>query len=277
MIISVASGKGGTGKTLVTTNMAASVGEVELLDCDVEEPNSFLFFPDREEEASFDCAVKIPLIDEDKCTRCGRCSEFCAYNALAVFPQNVLLFKELCHGCGGCALVCPEGAISEGTRTIGKIFRARSGDIGLLWGELNLGEPMATPLIRSVKAEAKGDLVLIDSPPGTACPVIEAVRGSDFCLLVTEPTPFGLYDLSIAVQVVREMKIPCGVVVNRSGVGDQGVQRYCEREDIPILLEIPMKREIAELYSRGVLFSREMTEWQERFADLLARIEGEIR
>lgn len=277
MIISVASGKGGTGKTLVTTNLATSIGEVDLVDCDVEEPNSYLFFPDREEEASFDCTVAIPQIDKDKCTRCGKCSEFCAYNALAVFPQSVLLFKELCHGCGGCSLICPEGAISEGTRPIGKIFRSRSGDVRLLWGELNVGEPMATPLIRSVKAEAEGDLVLIDSPPGTACSVIETVRGSDFCLLVTEPTPFGLYDLSIAVQVVREMEIPCGVVVNRSGIGDQGVQKYCERENIPILLEIPMKREIAELYSRGVLFSRVMTEWQERFIGLLARIEEEIR
>jgi len=277
MIISVASGKGGTGKTLVTTNLAASIGEVELVDCDVEEPNSKRFFPNREGETSSDCTVKIPVIDEDKCTGCGRCSEFCAYNALAVFPQDVLLFKELCHGCGGCVLICPEGAISEGTRPIGKIFRAGSGDVRLLWGELNVGEPMATPLIRSVKAEATGDLVLIDSPPGTACPVIEAVRGSDFCLLVTEPTPFGLYDLSIAVQVVREMEIPCGVVVNRSGMGDRGVYDYCEREEIPILLEIPMKREIAEFYSRGVLFSQEMTEWQERFAGLIARIEEAIR
>lgn len=256
--------------------MAASVGEVELLDCDVEEPNSYLFFPDRDGETSFDCKVMIPKIDQDKCTRCGKCSEFCAYNALAVFPQDLLLFKELCHGCGGCAMVCPEGAISEGARTIGKIFRARSGEVALLWGELSVGEPMATPLIRSVKAEARGDLVLIDSPPGTACPVIEAVRGSDFCLLVTEPTPFGLYDLSIAVQVVREMEIPCGVVVNRSGIGDRGVYDYCDREKIPILLEIPMERKIAELYSRGLLFSREMTEWQERFAGLLVRIEEVI-
>ncbi len=277
MIISVASGKGGTGKTLVTTNMAASIGGVELVDCDVEEPNSYLFFPNRDEEASSDCTVTIPLIYEDKCTRCGRCSEFCAYNALAVFPKQVLLFKELCHGCGGCALVCPEGAISEGTRSIGKIHMAASGDVRLLWGELSLGEPMATPLIRSVKAEAKGDLVLIDSPPGTACPVIEAVRGSDFCLLVTEPTPFGLYDLSIAVQVVREMKIPCGVVVNRGGVGDQGVYNYCAKEDIPILLEIPMKRKIAELTSRGVLFSEVITEWQQKFVDLIGKIEEEIK
>ena len=273
MMISVASGKGGTGKTLVTTNLAASVGGVELVDCDVEEPNSYLFFPRREEETCTDCDVMIPVIDDGKCKRCGRCSEFCAYNALAVFPKQVLLFKELCHGCGGCALVCPEGAISEGSRAIGKVCRARSGDVRLLWGELSVGEPMATPLIRSVKSEAKGDLILIDSPPGTACPVIETVRGSDFCLLVTEPTPFGLYDLSIAVQVVRGMDIPCGVVVNRSGVGDRGVYDYCKREEIPILLEIPMNREIAELYSRGVLFSEAMTEWRDKFTDLLRKIE----
>jgi len=276
MIISVASGKGGTGKTLVTTNLAASIGEVELVDCDVEEPNSYLFFPDREGETSSDCTVKIPAINEDKCTRCGRCSEFCAYNALAVFPQDVLLFKELCHGCGGCALLCPEGAISEGSRSIGRIHRGRSGEVRLLWGELFVGEPMATPLIRAVKAEARGDLVLVDSPPGTACPVIEAVRGSDFCLLVTEPTPFGLYDLSIAVQVVRGMDIPCGVVVNRSGIGDRGVYDYCKKESIPILLEIPMKREIAELYSRGVLFTTAMAEWRDKFVLLLERIAEEV-
>ncbi|HNR59007.1 MAG TPA: 4Fe-4S binding protein, partial [Methanothrix sp.] len=158
MMISVASGKGGTGKTLVTTNMAASIGGVELLDCDVEEPNSYLFFPEMDERESSDCMVPIPVIDEDRCTRCGRCSDFCAYHALAVFPQKVLLFPELCHGCGGCALLCPEGAISEGSRSIGRIHRGRSGEVRLLWGELFVGEPMATPLIRAVKAEARGDL-----------------------------------------------------------------------------------------------------------------------
>ena len=276
MMISVASGKGGTGKTLVTTNMAASIGGVELLDCDVEEPNSYLFFPEMDERESSDCMEPIPVIDEDRCTRCGRCSDFCAYHALAVFPQKVLLFPELCHGCGGCALLCPEGAISEGSRSIGRIHRGRSGEVRLLWGELFVGEPMATPLIRAVKAEARGDLVLVDSPPGTACPVIEAVRGSDFCLLVTEPTPFGLYDLSIAVQVVRGMDIPCGVVVNRSGIGDRGVYDYCKKESIPILLEIPMKREIAELYSRGVLFTTAMAEWRDKFVLLLERIAEEV-
>ncbi len=277
MIISIASGKGGTGKTLVATNMAASLEEVELADCDVEEPNSYLFFPDRVVKDSFDCTIPIPIIDEEKCTRCGICSDFCAYNALAVFPSQVLVFPELCHGCGGCEIACPENAITEGKRSIGKIYVAETGDVRLLWGELKLGEPMATPLIRAVKRVVKTDLVLIDSPPGTACPVIEAVRDTDFCVLVTEPTPFGLYDLRIAVNVLKEMEIPCGVIVNRAGIGDRGVYRYCEEDEIPILMEIPFSREIAGLYSQGILFSREMPEWKEKFVNLVAKIEEMVR
>lgn len=273
MIISIASGKGGTGKTLVATNMAASLGEAELVDCDVEEPNSYLFFPDRDLVESADCRLPIPIIDDEKCTRCRICSEFCAYNALAVFPQEVLFFKELCHGCGGCAIACPEDAITEGSRAIGKIYKAQVGDLRLFWGELNLGEAMATPLIREAKKQASGDLILIDSPPGTACPMIESVEGSDFCVLVTEPTPFGLYDMNIAVNVLADMEIPCGVIVNRSGIGDREIYRYCERRDIPLLLEIPFSRKIAELYSWGLLFSREMPEWKDRFVSLADRIE----
>jgi MinD superfamily P-loop ATPase len=277
MIISIASGKGGTGKTLVATNMAASLGKVELVDCDVEEPNSYLFFPDREIMENSDCTLSIPVIDDEKCTRCGICSDFCAYNALAVFPQEVLFFEGLCHGCGGCTIACPEDAITEGIRPIGKIYQAQAGNVGLIWGELNLGEIMATPLIREVKRKAKSDLVLIDSPPGTACPVIEAVRDSDFCVLVTEPTPFGLYDLSIAVKVLKEMEIPCGVIVNRSGIGDKKVYSYCEDKEIPLLMEIPFSRKIAELYSKGIIFSREMPEWRDRFVELEGRIEEMVR
>jgi len=277
MIISIASGKGGTGKTLVATNIAASIGEVELVDCDVEEPNSFLFFPDREMKESVDCTLPIPIIDDEKCTKCRICSDFCAYNALAVFPQQVLLFEGLCHGCGGCAIACPEDAITEGTRPIGKIYEAQAGNVGLIWGELNLGEAMATPLIREAKRRAKSDHILIDSPPGTACPVIEAVRDSDFCVLVTEPTPFGLYDLSIAVEVLKDMEIPCGVIVNRAGIGDKKVYSYCEEQKIPLLMEIPFSRKIAELYSKGIIFSREMPEWRDRFVELERKIEEMVR
>ncbi|MHC1632130.1 MAG: ATP-binding protein [Methanotrichaceae archaeon] len=277
MIISIASGKGGTGKTLVATNMAASLGKVELVDCDVEEPNSYLFFPDREMIESVDCSLPIPIIDDEKCTRCGICSDFCAYNALAVFPKQVIFFEGLCHGCGGCAIACPEDAITEGSRFIGKIHKDRSGDISLLWGELNLGEIMATPLITGVKKQIKDDLVLIDSPPGTACPVIETVRRTDFCLLVTEPTPFGLYDLNIAVNVLKDMEIPCGVIVNRSGIGDKKIYSYCENRKIPILLEIPFSRKIAELYSKGIIFSKEMPEWKNSFVDLVRTIEELVK
>jgi len=273
MIISIASGKGGTGKTLVTTNLAASLKNAELVDCDVEEPNSYLFFPDLKITETSDCTLSIPIIDEEKCTRCRACSEFCAYNALAVFPQQVLFFEGLCHGCGGCAIACPEDAISEGSRTIGQVFRATEGDVNLLWGELNLGEAMATPLIRAVKKKAKGDLILIDSPPGTACPMIETVRDTDFCVLVTEPTPFGLYDLDIAVRVLKDMEIPCGVIVNRSGIGDRKVYDYCQKQNIPLLLEIPFSREIAELYSKGILFSRAIPSWKDEFANLISAIE----
>jgi MinD superfamily P-loop ATPase len=265
MKISVASGKGGTGKTLVATSLAASMGNVQLVDCDVEEPNDYLFFPDRELLEKSECVVTVPVADEEKCDRCGICSRLCAYHALAVLPQTVLVFPELCHGCGLCALACPNKAISMDTRSIGDIFRARSDGIELIWGELKLGEARTTPLIRAVKEKARGDLIVIDSPPGTSCPMVEAVRKSDFCLLVTEPTPFGLYDLDIALKVLERMKIPHGILVNKSGVGDRGVYDYAKERNIPILLEVPMSRRIAELYSKGIIFVLEMPQWRERF------------
>lgn len=273
MIVSIASGKGGTGKTLVATSLAASLDNVQLVDCDVEEPNAYLFFPDRELLERSECRVAIPVIDEEKCSRCGICSQNCAYNAMAVLPQAVLIFPELCHGCGLCSLACPKEAISEDTRSVGEIFHARSGGTELLWGELKLGEARTTPLIKAVKEKARGDLILIDSPPGTSCSMVEAVRGSDFCLLVTEPTPFGLYDLDIALRVLEKMKIPCGILVNKSGLGDRGVYEYAERRKVPLLMEIPMSREIAELYSRGAIFVLKMPSWQERFIRLLKDIE----
>jgi MinD superfamily P-loop ATPase len=274
--ISIASGKGGTGKTLVATSLAASLDNVQLVDCDVEEPNAYLFFPDRELLERSECRVTVPVVDEEKCNRCGICSQNCAYHALAVLPQAVLVFPELCHCCGLCVLACPENAISEKTRSVGEIFRAWSDGTELVWGELKLGEARTTPLIKAVKEKARGDLIVIDSPPGTSCSMVEAVRGSDFCLLVTEPTPFGLYDLDIALKVLDKMEIPQGILVNKSGVGDKGVYDYAEKRMIPLLMEIPMSRKIAELYSRGTIFVQEMPQWRERFITLLKDISERV-
>lgn len=268
MIVSVASGKGGTGKTSVAVNMAISIGNVQLLDCDVEEPNAHLLLHPEiiGEEPVY---TLIPSLNEELCDHCGKCSNFCQYNAIFATHEKVLIFPELCHGCGGCILVCPKKAIKEGKHKIGTLKRGYKGDLELVYGELEVGEPMATPLIRQVKRFIdKSKNVILDAPPGTSCLVIETVKGSDFCILVTEPTPFGLHDLKITVQVLEDMAIPFGVVVNRAGIGDRKVYDYCNGKGIPILLEIPYERRIAELYSKGVPFSLEMKEYRERFQSL---------
>jgi MinD superfamily P-loop ATPase len=268
MIVSIASGKGGTGKTSVAVNMALSIGNVQLLDCDVEEPNVHLFLhPDiNRVEPVY---ILVPVVNEELCDYCGKCSKFCQYNAIFVSPEKVLIFPELCHSCGGCALICPKKAIAEDKHKIGTLKLASAGDLELVYGELEVGEPMAVPVIREVKRQIdRSRNVFLDSPPGTSCPVIETVKGSDFCILVTEPTPFGLHDLKITVQVLEDMKIPFGVVINRAGIGDKKVYEYCREKNIPILLEIPFQRKIAELYSKGIPFSLEMPEWKEKFEAL---------
>ena len=281
MKISIASGKGGTGKTLVATSIAVSLASLEgtqvtIADCDVEEPNSYLFFPDRILLEKKECHVPVPVIDEEKCTHCGKCSEVCAYHALAVLPQTVLLFPELCHGCGACTIICPEKVVSDGSRSVGEIFRARSNGLDIIWGELSLGEARTTPLIKAVKNEAGGKMVIVDCPPGTSCSLVESVRGTDFCLLVTEPTPFGLHDLDIAIKVLEKMNIPRGVLVNKSGMGDQKVYEYLEKKNIPLLMEIPLDRKIAELYSHGEIFAEKMPEWKARFVGMVRKIEEMI-
>jgi len=273
VILSIASGKGGTGKTTVAVNMALSLEDVQLLDCDVEEPNvHLLLHPTVNQEKLV--YVSIPKVNEKLCDYCGKCADFCEYNALFVGPGRVLLFEELCHGCGGCAIVCPKEAIAEKKRMIGTVKTGVAGDVDVVYGELEVGEPMAVPVIRGVKKQAANDkTVIIDSPPGTACPVIESVYDSDYCLLATEPTPFGLHDLKMTVQVLERLKIPFGVLVNNAGIGDRHVYKYCEDKDVPILLEIPFQRKIAELYSRGVPFVEKMPEWKNRFQKLLDDIE----
>ena len=281
MKLSIASGKGGTGKTLVSTSLAASLlserrEQITIADCDVEEPNAYLFFPDRTLLKKESCQVPVPVIDEEKCTHCGKCSEVCAYHALAVLPQTVLIFPELCHGCGACSIVCPENAISETYRSVGEIFHARSEGLDIIWAELNLGEARTTPLIKAVKERAQSETVIVDCPPGTSCSMVESVRDSDFCLLVTEPTPFGLYDLDIALRVLDNMDIPKAVLVNKSGMGDLKTYEYLEKKKIPLLMEIPLDRKIAEIYSRGEIFVQGMPEWKERFVGLAKRIEEMI-
>jgi MinD superfamily P-loop ATPase len=273
MIVAVASGKGGTGKTSVAVNMALSVGNVQLLDCDVEEPNAYLFLKPKINKTQV-VTVSVPVVNEKLCNRCGKCADFCQYNALFVGTDKVLVFPDLCHSCGGCALVCPAEAISEEPHRIGTLTHASTDDIELVYGELDVQRPMAVPIIAEVKRQIKeGKNVILDSPPGTSCPVIQTVKGSDFCVLVTEPTPFGLHDLKIIVQVLENMNIPFGVVVNRAGAGDKKVHEFCREKNIPVLLEIPYDKRIAELYSRGIPFSREMPEWKTKFQELFKTVE----
>jgi len=272
MIVSIASGKGGTGKTSIAVNMAVSIKNAQLLDCDVEEPNAHLLLHPKinREEPVY---TLIPSINEKLCNYCGKCADFCQYNAIFVSSEKILLFPELCHSCGRCTLVCPKKAITEKKHRIGTLKLGLSDNAELVYGELEIGEPMAVPIIKEVKKHVKKDKnVILDSPPGASCPMIETVNGSDFCILVTEPTPFGMHDLKIAVQVLEEMKIPFGVIVNRANIGDKKVYEYCNEKKIPILLEIPFDRKIAELYSNGIPFSLEMPEWKEKFQNLFSEV-----
>jgi len=259
--------------------LALSLENVQLLDCDVEEPNDFLFLHPKITETK-PVYVRIPVVDESKCDYCGECAKFCKFNAIFVTNRKIMFFPELCSSCGGCTFICPRNAIKEKKRKIGTMKRGSAEGVELVYGQLNVGEPMATPVIRLVKKHMqppeKGD-VLIDSPPGTSCPVIESVHGSDYCILVTEPTPFGLYDLRIAIEVLKKLKIPCGVVVNRAGIGNREVYAFCREKAIPVLLEIPYERKIAELYSVGKPFVLEMPEWKGRFRGLLEDIKEKLQ
>ncbi len=251
MKIAVASGKGGTGKTTVSVNLALSIDNVQYLDCDVEEPNAAIFLKPKISE-HLPVEILVPVIDEVKCDYCRKCAKLCAFNALVVLRDCTLLFPEMCHGCGGCMYICPQKAITEQHRKIGVVERGTSGNIDFIQGFLNVGEPMAPPIIkkeRSLIDNSKN--VILDAPPGTSCPVIETIRNTDFCILVTEPTPFGLNDLVLAVETVREIKVPFGVIINQDGIGDDEVDKYCNKEGIPILMRIPWDRRIAEAYSKG--------------------------
>ncbi len=273
MIISVASGKGGTGKTTVAVNLALSLKNIQFLDCDVEEPNAHIFIKPGIENR-IPVSIPVPEVDKENCDFCGRCQEVCAYNAIAVLKNDVLIFKELCHGCGACKHLCPRGAIKEVGKEIGVVEIGARDDLQFAHGRLNIGEAMSPPLIRAVKQYINPTRsTIIDVPPGTSCPVIEAVKKSDFCILVTEPTPFGLYDLTLAVEVLRKLRIPFGVVINRSGLGDERVDDYCKKGDMPVLMRIPFKKEIAMTYSKGETIVESFPEFKGEFVQLYKRIE----
>ncbi len=279
MIIAVASGKGGTGKTLVATSLALSLKDrcrVQLLDCDVEEPNDHILVKPvilHSEPVS----IPVPGVDKDKCTLCGKCAEVCAYHAIAVAGEYVLTFSELCHGCGACSYLCPEKAISEVPNEIGIIETGRADGLLFAQGRLSIGQPMAPPVIRKVRELVdKQATVIIDSSPGTSCPVVEAIKGSDYCLLVTEPTPFGLNDLVLAVETVKQLGIPFGIVLNRAGVGDDRTEEYCAGEKIPVLMKIPLDKNIAGLYSQGVPLVEGMPEYRNKFIELYENIKEAV-
>jgi len=279
MKIAVASGKGGTGKTTIATNLATVASRngqsVVYLDCDVEEPNGHIFLKPEITHRE-PVGLLIPRVDEEKCTLCGQCGEICQYSAIVCVGQKVLCYPELCHACGGCWLVCPEDAITEVPREMGVLEAGRAGPIRFVHGLLNVGEAMSPPVIKAVKATApEADLVITDAPPGTSCPVIESIRDCDFVLLVSEPTPFGLNDLKLAVEMVRALKLPLGVFINRADVGDRGVHSYCSQERIKILAEIPDDRRIGEAYSRGELICDALPDYTASFAALLQEVTQE--
>jgi MinD superfamily P-loop ATPase len=247
------------------------------MDCDVEEPNSHLFLnPEIKEKQAV--IAPIPLIDEDKCTYCKKCMEICRFGAIAVVGKKVITFPELCHSCGGCMAVCPEDAVSERDRELGDIETGSIKENLFVQGRLNVGQVMSPPIIKKIRTLARDGMInIIDAPPGTSCPVIAAMKGADFVLLVTEPTPFGLHDLTLAVETVKILKIPHGIVINRAGMGNDGVKEYAKKEGIPILMEIPFDKKIARIYSRGELVVEKMPEYKDKYLDLFDQIKRLVK
>ncbi|HBX23016.1 MAG TPA: (4Fe-4S)-binding protein [Desulfotomaculum sp.] len=280
MIIAVASGKGGTGKTTVATGLVLvlrdSGHKVAYLDCDVEEPNGHIFMAPQCNESE-DIFIEVPEIEQDKCALCGKCAELCVFNALLVTSDEVITFPELCHGCGGCRYFCPAQAVRSGRKKIGTVERGTAGRAVFVRGELQVGTALSPPLVNAVKKnQLSRGINVMDAPPGTSCPAVATVRGADFCILVTEPTPFGLHDLALAAQMAKSLGVPCGVVVNRAGDGRELIENFCLQEGLPLLMKIPLSRTIAEAGSRGVPLNQAEVGWDRMLLLLYSDIKGLI-
>lgn len=281
MIVSIASGKGGTGKTTVSASLA-SVWKKPVLavDLDVEEPNLHLFLkPEISHQEKI--YLEIPVVDESKCTLCRMCSDLCQFQAIKVMGDTLLTFTEMCHGCGGCLAICPEGALSPGQRELGILSQGSSqGKISFLMGSLRVGEAMSPPLMTIVKKrmmkileKQKADAI-IDAPPGVSCPAVCAVMDSDLIILVTEPTPFGFHDFRLAWESFSSMGKPMAVVINRAGLGDNSVYQFCDEKKLPILASIPYDRNIAQAYSKGQVVAGLSPELEHKFSDLARALQG---
>ncbi len=281
MKIAIASGKGGTGKTTIAVNLAKVLADngkkdVVYVDCDVEEPNGHIFFKPEIEE-TIPVGKQVPLVDQEKCIQCGQCAEICEYNAIVLIKDQVLTFPEICHSCGGCWLVCPVHAITEESRNLGTMETGHAGGVRFIHGRINVGQPLTPPVIKAVKERIPDEgIIIVDSPPGTSCPVIESIKGADLVVLATEPTPFGLHDLRQAVQMLKMLKMPFAVAVNRADMGDREVYRFCSMQNISILMEIPDDRRIAEAYSNGELVADVLPEYREEYLTFFTAIEKEL-
>jgi len=277
MIISIASGKGGTGKTTISTAICMAYDkDVTFLDCDVEEPNSHLFIQP-ELTIRKTATVKIPKVYEDVCSGCGKCKTACRFNAIIIMNRKAIIYPELCHSCGGCLIICPKNAITEMANPIGEIISGKIGDIHYYEGVLKISQAMSPPLIKLVKANiSKINMTIIDCPPGTSCPMATAIKGSDYVILIAEPTIFGLNDLILAVETIRIMNIKIGVIINKAENNDFLIEEYCKQENIEVLLKIPNERKIAVAYSNGLSIFTELPELKEKLKNMINKIEAYV-